>query len=184
MDKADRILAAASKLFNQHGLRKVTMSDIAEAAEMSRPTLYAVFASKEAVFEAIAVRHNARCEAESLARLPRAKTLAAQLTTLFEVWIIEPYASVIDSPSGLDMMGDAGEFAPVAIEATYRRFEQLLGTVLEPALAGRRAAMTAKDLAHIMMMATRGLKTRTKTLVELRRLTAGLITMAVATAAR
>jgi len=182
MEKTEKILAAAYKLFNQHGLRKVTMSDIAEAAEMSRPTLYAAFPSKEAVFEAIAKRHNDRSEVTSAERLPKAKSLRAQLTTLFEIWIVEPYASVIDSPAGLDMMSDASEFAPVAIESTYRRFEQLLFAVLEPALAGKRAAMTAKDLAHIMVTATRGLKTRTQTLVELRRLTAGLITMAVATA--
>jgi hypothetical protein len=42
--------------------------------------------------------------------------------------------------------------------------------------------MTARDLVHIMTLATKGLKATTTTLTKLRRMTDGLIAMAVATA--
>ena len=179
--KEQKILAAAYRLFNQHGFRKVTMSDIAEAAEMSRPSLYASFENKEAVFGAIGMQHNARAEVALGERLPKATTLRAQLEVLFAVWIIEPFASVIDSPAGLDMLGNAAVYAPQAVAHTYARFEHHLVTLLKSELTGKRHGMTARDLAHIMTLATKGLKASTTTVAELRRMTDGLITMAIAT---
>ena len=78
--KIDKILAAAYGLLHKHGLRKVTMSDIAEAAGISRPTLYAEFANKDAILTAIVERHRgtllvATCEPASssvLVTLPAA----------------------------------------------------------------------------------------------------------------
>lgn len=179
--KEQKILAAAYRLFNQHGFRKVTMSDIAEAAEMSRPSLYAAFNNKEAVFSAIGRQHNARCEVALAERLPDATTLRARLEVLFAVWIVEPFASVIDSPAGLDMLGNSAAYAPEAVAQTYERFEHHLVTLLKAELTGKRNGMTARDLAHIMTLATKGLKASTATVAELRRMTDGLIAMAIAT---
>ncbi len=179
--KADRIATAAFRLFHQHGFKKVTMSDIAEAAEMSRPTLYAAFSSKEAIFGAIAARQSARCDAEVAAKLPRAKSLESQLSLILDIWILEPFASVIDSPNALDLLGNFAVYAPEACADLYARFEAHLLAVLAPAMKGKRA-MTARDLAHIMMLATKGLKASTSSLAELRRMTSGLIAMAVVTA--
>ncbi len=179
--KEQKILVAAYRLFNQHGFRKVTMSDIADAAEMSRPSLYAAFANKEAVFSAIGVQHNARAEASLAERLPKATSLRARLEVLFAVWIIEPFASVVDSPAGLDMLGNAAEYAPDAVAKTYERFEHHLLTLLKMELTSKRNGMTARDLAHIMTLATKGLKASTSTVAELTRMTDGLIAMAIAT---
>jgi len=178
--KEQRILAVAYRLFNQHGFRKVTMSDIAEAAEMSRPSLYAAFANKEAVFGAIGVRHAARCEELTAEQLPRATTLRAKLDRLFAIWILDPFAAVVDSPAGLDMLGNAATYAPEAVGQTYAAFEGHLTSVLKPEMTGKRR-MTAKDLARILTLATRGLKASTATLAELKRMTDGLIAMAIAT---
>ena len=179
--KEQKILAAAYRLFNQHGFRKVTMSDIAEAAEMSRPSLYAAFENKEAVFGAIGMQHNARCEELLAERLVKATTLRARLETLFAVWIIEPFASVVDSPAGLDLLGNSAVYAPEAIARTYERFEHHLATLLKAELSGKRNGLTARDLAHIMTLATKGLKASTSTVAELSRMTDGLIAMAIAT---
>ena len=179
--KHEKILSAAFRLFHQHGFRKVTMSDLADAAEMSRPTLYAAFSSKEAVFSAIAERQSERCDAELAEKLPRAKTLDDKLSLIFEVWIVLPFASVIDSPNGLDLLGNAAVYAPEACADLYARFEEHLRSALAPAMT-RRRGMSARDLSHIMMLATKGLKASTTTLAELRRMTDGLIAMAVATA--
>ncbi|MEI9936581.1 MAG: helix-turn-helix domain-containing protein [Pseudomonadota bacterium] len=180
--KEQKILTAAYRLFNQHGFRKVTMSDIAEAAEMSRPSLYAAFDNKEAVFNAIGMQHNASCELALAERLPKATNLRARLEVLFAIWIIEPFASVIDSPAGLDLLGNSAAYAPEAVAHTYQRFEHHLATLLKSELTGKRNGMTARDLAHIMMLATKGLKASTSTVTELRRMTNGLIAMAIATA--
>lgn len=180
--KLEKIQTATFRLIHQHGFKKVTMSDIAEAAEMSRPTLYAAYSSKEAVLSAIAQRQAERGDAEIAAKLPRAKTLAAKLSVIFDIWILEPFASVVDSPNGLDLLANIAVYAPEACEDLYARFEEHLVAVLAPEMTKKRG-MSSRDLAHIMMLATKGLKASTTTLAELRRMTDGLIAMAVATAA-
>ena len=52
-EKRRRIVEAARGLVLRNGLRGTTMEAIARAAEIAKPTLYAHFADKEAVFAAI-----------------------------------------------------------------------------------------------------------------------------------
>ena len=51
-----RILDAAKELFTAHGLDKVTITDIASAAGVSAPTLYALFQSKTGILKAVVER--------------------------------------------------------------------------------------------------------------------------------
>ena len=51
--KRERILEAARKLFLRNGLRGTTMEAIAREAHIAKPTLYAHFPDKDAVFLAI-----------------------------------------------------------------------------------------------------------------------------------
>lgn len=181
--KTDRILDAAFRLLRQHGYKKVTMSDIAEAAKLSRPTLYAEFPNKEAVLAALVARHNDESAAKTAAALPRAKTLAAQLAIIFDLWIVEPFASIADTADGLDLLSNIGTYVPEATDAVYTRLERQLVEVLEPAMkgGGGKRPMSARDLAHILALATKGLKASTATVAELRRMIDGLIAMTVAT---
>ncbi len=48
-----RIVAAARQHFLAHGVRSVTMEDLARELGMSKKTLYACFSSKEALLEAV-----------------------------------------------------------------------------------------------------------------------------------
>lgn len=52
-EKRQRMLAAARELFLRNGLRGTTMEAIAREAHVAKPTLYAQFADKEAVFNAL-----------------------------------------------------------------------------------------------------------------------------------
>ncbi|MDQ1089409.1 TetR/AcrR family transcriptional regulator [Siphonobacter sp. SORGH_AS_1065] len=47
------IMEAAQKIFQQYGLNKTTMEDIAKAMGKGKSTLYYYFASKEEIFEAV-----------------------------------------------------------------------------------------------------------------------------------
>lgn len=179
--KETRIIDAAFALFYQHGYRKVSMSDIAEASGMSRPTLYAAFENKEAIFAALILRQRARNEVATAQRLPRSTGLAAQLACLFDIWVVEPAASVIDSPNGIDMMANCAVYAEGALTDLYAHFEAHLTAVLAPALRDD-AALGAADIAYILRVATTGIKASADSLPALRRVVAGMIAMAVATA--
>ncbi len=178
--KEERIVDAAFDLFYRHGYRKVSMSEIAEACRMSRPTLYASFPNKEAIFDALVRRQEARCEAATQERLPAAKGLAAQLACLFDIWILEPAASVIDSPNGIDMMANCGVYAPDALDAIYGRLESHLESVLSAAMRGK-GLMRAGEIAYILRVAATGIKASAEQMPALRQVVAGMITMAVAT---
>lgn len=52
-EKRERILFAARNLFLRNGLRATTMEAIAREAQIAKPTLYAQFADKHAVFGAL-----------------------------------------------------------------------------------------------------------------------------------
>ena len=54
--RRDAILTAADRMFSRHGYSKVTMGAIAEAAPVSKPTLYNYFEDKPALFAAVVAR--------------------------------------------------------------------------------------------------------------------------------
>ncbi|MDP8321165.1 MAG: TetR/AcrR family transcriptional regulator [Candidatus Stygibacter australis] len=56
LQRQDEILVAAFNLFRRLGLKRVSMVDIAQAAEVSRTTLYRHFKSKRAIMELILAR--------------------------------------------------------------------------------------------------------------------------------
>ncbi len=177
--KQQRITDAAYRLFLRHGFRKVTMSDIADASELSRPSLYAAFANKEAVLGALVNRQREELAAETAKRLQRKKNLKDRLEAIFATWILEPFAGVVDSENANELLTTCAAHVPDAIGDLYAHFERQLLEVLAPEVKGRRT-LSAADLAHIMALATKGLKASTATLAELRRMTDGLIAMALA----
>jgi hypothetical protein len=95
---------------------------------------------------------------------------------------IRPAASVIDSPNGIDMMANCGSYAPDALAAIYARLEAHLAAVLAPAMR-EAGSMTAPEVAYILRVATTAIKASADNLPTLRQVVAGMITMAMATAA-
>lgn len=59
-DLADRILDAAQRLVFRTGARKLSLSDVASLARVSRPTIYRYFASKEQLIDALGKRERQR----------------------------------------------------------------------------------------------------------------------------
>lgn len=55
-DKSRRIVTAAAGLFAKSGLRGTAMEAIAAQAQIAKPTLYAYFPDKDAIFEAVSAR--------------------------------------------------------------------------------------------------------------------------------
>lgn len=181
--KRDRILTAALDVIRKSGYRKVTMSDIADAAEISRPTLYAEFPNKEAVMSAIVAEHTQALTIAATARLATRSTLKSRLRLVFEIWVVEPFATVVDEEGGRDLLENIGSYVPEAMHAFYARFEQQLLHVLKPEVRGRRP-LSAAQLARVLALATKGLKTSSANVDELRALIAGLLAMAIATTQR
>ena len=124
------IETAALNLFVRHGFEKVRMVEIAEACGISRPTLYAVFESKESILAAI-IRRHIRGQLEiTTEALPAKSGLGAKLKYLFDSWMIEPYARVIDAANAADITTTAPRFAPEATAELWKTIETQLAGVL------------------------------------------------------
>lgn len=178
--KEDRIVEAAWQLFYRHGYRKVSMLDIADAAQMSRPTLYAVFENKEAVLNALIKRQQAKNDQATNLKLSSFKNLRDQLKCLFEIWIVEPFASVIDSENAAELLANCSSYAPKAIEQIYESFEIHLISILQPQIT-KNHRISAEDIAYILRVATTNIKASSNNLPTLQRMVDGLIEMTIAT---
>lgn len=178
--KQDRIVDAAGQLFYRDGFRKVSMGDIAEAAQMSRPSLYAAFDNKEAIFSALVHRQRDKYQRDTVNRLRGIEGLSDRLLCVFDIWVIEPAAAALASEYGTDLLCNCADYAPDAIADLYAHFEAHLAAVIRPEISGRLSP-PAPDMAFILRSAATGIRAATDSLPQLRRLVAGLITMTLAT---
>jgi AcrR family transcriptional regulator len=103
--KQDAIVRAATTLFSRYGFRKTTVDLIAHEAEVAKPTLYAHFSDKEAIFVAVCQHVVDGILAAAGAEQGRADVvdrfagmLAAKFTTVFELVDSSPHArELLDS---------------------------------------------------------------------------------------
>jgi AcrR family transcriptional regulator len=126
------IVRAATLLFSRYGFRKTSMDLIAREAQVAKPTLYAHFADKDALFAAVCeeLLRSILAEAQAARALPEvvdrvAAVLAAKFTRLHEL--------VESSPHAAELLQASSERARRAIEATDAAYGELLASTLRAA---------------------------------------------------
>lgn len=82
---AVKIIGTAKHLFMQRGYRAVSVNDIVQAAEITKPTLYYHFADKEELFAQMCLHMLAEMSAEMDAALEGRATTAERLRAMAEV---------------------------------------------------------------------------------------------------
>src|ERR1700681_1273345 len=80
-----RILEAAEKLFDEHGIDRVTMTEIISATELRTSTLYQYFSSKDDIVWAILEIVLADFSARAKTATDRETTALAKITALLEL---------------------------------------------------------------------------------------------------
>jgi AcrR family transcriptional regulator len=80
-----RILEAAEKLFDEHGIDRVTMTEIISASELRTSTIYQYFSSKDDIVWAILEGVLADLAARAKVAIDREKTALAKITALLEL---------------------------------------------------------------------------------------------------
>lgn len=76
---AERIVAAAYRCFDDYGIAKTTMEDVAAAAELSRASVYKYFGSKDEIVAHITDLEIAKINTEVRQRFVRKTTIAESL---------------------------------------------------------------------------------------------------------
>jgi len=108
----DRILDTARRVFLERGLAGTSIDEIARLARAGKPTIYARFPTKEALFKAVVMRNAATARARFESQLPAGATIEERLVKV-----------------GTDILGrllvsDVIDFLRLAI-AEARRFPDL-----------------------------------------------------------
>ena len=129
-ERRAKIIAAGQFLFLRNGLRGTTMEAIAREAGVAKPTLYAYFPDKEAVFAAVVgrlvdemkslVTRALAQEATNSARVSRA--LAAKHKHVFRLLEGSPHAS--------ELYGEKGRLAARQMDSFERWLEAQIATAL------------------------------------------------------
>src|SRR5260370_7330015 len=124
--KEEKVLTAACDVFMRYGFKRATMSDLADAAQMSRPALYLIFSSKEEVFRSLVTQIFNELLREVREGLSKHDDVADKLTFAFEVWCVRPFEMIQASPDAKDILESGYEFAA---EITFQPFSTFQNTL-------------------------------------------------------
>jgi AcrR family transcriptional regulator len=137
---SQRIVAAARRHFLSHGFRSVTMDDLAEELGMSKKTLYASFASKAALLEAVLLDKFRSIDADLHRITSDCSDVPAALHRLLEC--VQRHTEEIQPPFVRDMRREPEMFKIVEgrrRDVIRRYFTKLLDE-------GRKAGMIRKNI--------------------------------------
>jgi AcrR family transcriptional regulator len=78
-DARERILAAAERCIDRHGIRKTTMDDVANEVGLSRPSVYRYFADRDDLLIELITRHARALIVRARKSISRQSSLADQI---------------------------------------------------------------------------------------------------------
>lgn len=153
----ERILASAKELFEVQGFDKVTIEQIAAHAQVSAPTIYALFKSKIGILKAVldtalpAERHAALVERGKLEKTP-AKRIATAAVIARQLYDAErKQLGAFQDVSILDPV-----LKKLEIERENRRYERLQEPIKNLAIENALAPSLDQEKAHDIFWAFTG----------------------------
>lgn len=154
-DLADRILDATRRLLVTAGARKLSLSDVASLAGVSRPTIYRYFASKEDLIDALGAQERRRFDAA----MDRAMTGVAGVARL-EAAVDVVVSFVADQPPGrqldldprfaLEQMGQALPMITKGLTAVVQQCARENGIDAAVSARGLAGAIARVALSHYL----------------------------------
>ena len=143
------VLDAALRAFTRFGYQKTSMNDVAREAQISRPGLYFLFASKSDLFRAAAERGVAHdLEAAQHALAEPGRSLPDRLVDAFDRWAGRYVGPMQDVTAILN--DNTGLLGPIAL-AGPDCFETLLMTALEECASVAEPHVTARTLISVSL---------------------------------
>jgi AcrR family transcriptional regulator len=154
----DRILASAEDLFWRYGIKKVTVDEIALAADVGKGTVYLHFDSKEEIAVAIIGKYKTAVLDDQIAvaadkSIPFLERLK-QVTTLP---VAAAHKRVNDSPMVIDLINAAKpHFGSRMTELVDREVQVIANLICEANLAGETHVENVNEAARQIKIITLG----------------------------
>jgi AcrR family transcriptional regulator len=145
----DAILAATRRVIAERGPEKFTMSAIAAAAGVSRPTLYRWFPTKDALLEALTAYEGQLFDTRLREVIAAQRSAGARLDAALRFVV-----TYLDGLMGPDPIGADPAFAIQSLAASLEPFTRTLVRLLDgmqavPAV--RRGQLTPEQAAELFM---------------------------------
>ena len=159
MKNRDQIIEAATRVIARHGVKRVTMNDVAAEAGVARQTLYNIYANKDELLYAMIRQFACKSLATIQSEAATARSLGEKLDIYFLHSAVKPYEFMTASPEAKDIVDGFNESARNALMATYGSFRVELETMLAPYAAQIEATgLTVQELADYIYLGAKGAK--------------------------
>lgn len=147
----DKIIETAIALFSRYGIRKTTMGDLAQAAGLSRQTLYNAFSNKEDVMRG-AISYTARKGTSALAKACDTHSdLATQLDAFFEIAPIAWFDMIQSAPDAAELIDGINAAGNAEMVEASRHWAFAITEMLKPyATTLSKHDQTPEDLAQFI----------------------------------
>lgn len=160
--KREAILRAASGLILKHGLRGTSMETIAREAGVAKPTLYAYFPDKGAVFEALVGQLLAAWRGDFLAALRGEGDIAQRVGTALTTRHKGAMRLLAGSPHAAELYGEPDRLAGPQLKA----FDAEMSAAMEAELAAA-GAQRPRFLTQMLLAAAYGIGQKAQSPAEL-----------------
>ncbi len=150
--KRDAIITAAGNLMLKHGLRGTSMEAIAREARIAKPTLYAYFPDKDAVFRALVEQLIGGWRQEFLAALRGEGDIVQRVGAALTAKHKAGMKLLEGSPHAAELYGEHDRLSA----PQFRTFDTELQTALEDEL-GRAGVARPRLLAQMLLAASFGI---------------------------
>ncbi len=127
--KDDKIISAAYDCFIRYGVKRTTMGDVAQAAGVSRPTLYASYSNKEQLLGGVIGHSYTKLIQKIRDEASAVMSIDAKLDLYFEHAIIKLYDLLQNWPDAEDVFELGNQRAIEAYEAALVQQQDLLAEI-------------------------------------------------------
>lgn len=163
--KRDRVLDSAFGVFLSYGYKRVTMDDLARAAEMSRPALYLIFSNKADIYRALGMKMFAQATQSVSARMKGPGTLSERMEDALVEVVVEKMQQVNASPHGAELLDLKNELAVGMLEEWREAMTGIFRDAIETEIATTGVDLSARGLsatglATVLLDGLEGLKQR------------------------
>jgi AcrR family transcriptional regulator len=168
MTKSERVIEAATRLFSRYGFRKTSMDLLAAEAQVAKPTLYAYFADKEAVFAAVCAHVAEQIVQTATAAAEGPGSREEKIARVLEAKHGRIFDLVHSSPHATEILESQERVAKEANEKIDRAVQKLVAGLVEP-LKLDRVDLSPAALAALLVRSGKGLARDAKTRAALAR---------------
>ncbi|MCW5890636.1 MAG: TetR/AcrR family transcriptional regulator [bacterium] len=162
-DSRARILAGALERFTAYGYRRTALEDIAQAAGLSRASVYVHFRNKEDVFRALARQLHTEGLAAAESAAAADGPLAVRLRALFTAKLTPVATLARTSPHAAELLDENDRVAGDVAAEFRKRLVRVLARLVAAAIAAgevdpARVGLSARGAAELIVDGVKGIE--------------------------